>query len=92
MTAPQDEQKIPPRDRRIVKHIKAITEAGDDIELFVQALHAMRDDGSLTSAQRDAIFKTLAQDAAQAYYVIVTGNPIEFDEPEPPENQAKKKK
>lgn len=69
---------IPPRDKRIVKHIKAIAESGVDIEKFVKALHAFRDDASLTTAMREAIFKTMAQDAAQAYYVLVTGETIDL--------------
>jgi hypothetical protein len=70
---------LPPRDKRIVKHIKAIAESGAEIEKFAKALRAFRDDASLTSAQREAVFKTLAQDAAQAYYVMVTGKPIELE-------------
>lgn len=72
-------QTLPPRDKRIVKHIKAIAESGPDIEKFVKALQAFRDDAGMTSAQRDAVFKTLAHDAAQAYYVMVTGKPIELE-------------
>jgi hypothetical protein len=68
---------IPPRDKRIVRHIRAMAEAGNDIEKFVKALHAFRDDASLTSAMRDAIFKTMAHDAAQAYYVLVTGEALD---------------
>jgi hypothetical protein len=69
----------PPRDKRIVKHIRAMAEGGADIEKFVKALHAFRDDASLTSAQREAIFKTMAQDAAQAYYVMTTGEAIDLE-------------
>jgi hypothetical protein len=83
VAAPQEDEKIPPRDKRIVRHIKALSEAGTDIKKFIDALHAFRDDSSLTTGQRDAIFKTMAHDAAQAYYVIVTGKPIEFDEEDP---------
>ena len=71
-------EQLTPRDKRIVRHVKALAEAGDDIPKFIDALHAFRDDASLTSAQREAIFKTLAQEAASAYYVIVTGNQIDF--------------
>jgi len=78
-TPEKQPQPLPPRDKRIVKHIRAIAESGQDIQKFVKALQAMRDDASLTTAQRDAIFKTLAQDAAQAYYVMVTGKPIELE-------------
>src|SRR5262245_6587138 len=70
---------FPPRDKRIVKHIRALEESGQDIEKFVTALRDIRDDASLTPPQREAIFKTMAQDAAQAYYVMVTGKPIELD-------------
>lgn len=75
--------QLPPRDKRIVKHMRAMAEAGTDIDQFTKALQAMRDDASLTTAQRDAIFKTLAQDAAQAYYVMVTGKPIELEKLKP---------
>jgi hypothetical protein len=61
----------------IVKHIRAFAESGVDIEKFVKALHAFRDDASLTTAMREAIFKTMAQDAAQAYYVLVTGEALD---------------
>lgn len=70
---------LPPRDKRIVKHIRAMAESGTDIEAFAKALQSFRDDSSLTTAQREAILKTLAQDAAQAYYVMVTGKPIELE-------------
>ena len=52
-------EKLTPRDRRIVKHLKAIAEAGTDPETFAAALRGIRDDGTLTSAKRDAIYKTL---------------------------------
>jgi hypothetical protein len=74
---------LPPRDKRIVKHIRALAEAGNDIDKFVKALQSFRDDASLTTAQRDAIFKTMAQDAAMAYYVMVTGKPLELEKLEP---------
>lgn len=69
---------LSPRDPRIVKHIRAIAEAGANIEQFARALQAFRDDAALSAAQREAVFKTLAQDAAHAYYVMVTGAPIDF--------------
>lgn len=78
MTA--DADRPTPRDRRIVKHIQALTEAGTDIKKFIQALERMKDDISLTQPQREAIFKTLAQDAASAYFVFATGNPIDLEE------------
>lgn len=75
-----DVQRLTPRDRRIKKHIHAIADAGTDIESFAAALRAVRDDPSLTSAHRDAIFKTLAQDAAQAYFVFATGKELDLEE------------
>lgn len=72
-------EMLTPRDRRIVKHIEAIAEAGQDIEKFAAAVRDVRDDPKLTSAKREAIWKTLAQEAAQAYYVFATGKPIDFE-------------
>jgi hypothetical protein len=77
---PQQPAATSPRDKRIVKHIRALGESGQDIEKFVGALKALRDDAGLTTPQREAIFKTLAQDAAQAYFVMVTGMPIDLDQ------------
>ncbi|MCA9551487.1 MAG: hypothetical protein KC933_15735 [Myxococcales bacterium] len=85
-----DVQRISPRDRRITKHIAAIGQAGSDLEAFAAAVRSVRDDPSLTSAHRDAIFKTLAQDAAQAFFVFATGKALDMEEllgeapPEPP--------
>lgn len=75
-----DFEKLGARDRRIVKHIRALAEAGTDIEKFAASVRSVRDDPSLTSAHRDAIYKTLAQEAAQAYYVFTTGKPINLEE------------
>ena len=74
---PTSQSSLPPRDKRIVRHIKAIAESGVDIEKFVKALHAFRDDASLTTTMREAIFKTMAHDSAQAYYVLVTGEALD---------------
>ena len=71
--------KLGPRDRRITRHIAAITDAGTDIEKFAAALREVRDDPQLTSSHRDAIWKTLAQEAAQAYFVFATGKPIDLE-------------
>lgn len=68
-----------PRDRRIVKHISTIKRAGVDIGRFAQAVEAVRDDPNLSRAMRVAIWKTLAQEAAQAYYVFTTGKPLDMD-------------
>jgi hypothetical protein len=72
-------EKLGPRDRRITKHIGAIAQAGTDIEKFAAAVREVRDDPQLTSAHRDAIWKTLAQEAAQAYFVFATGKPIDLE-------------
>ncbi len=73
-------ERITPRDRRITKHIRAIADAGTDLEGFAAAIRSVRDDPSLTSAHREAIFKTLSQEAAQAYYVFATGKPLDMEE------------
>ena len=73
-------EKIPPRDKRIKRHIAAIAAAGVDIQKFVEALRGVRDDPALTTAHREAIFKTLAQEAAQAYFVFATGKPIDLEQ------------
>ena len=68
-----------PRDRRIVKHVSAIKDAGIDIKRFSKAIEMVRDDPQLSNAMREAIWKTLAQEAAQAYYVFTTGKPLDMD-------------
>ena len=85
----QEVAKITPRDKRIVRHVQAIAEAGVDIEKFADAIRGVRDDPALTSAHREAIFKTLAQDAAQAYFVFTTGKPLDLAELLSPENAPK---
>lgn len=75
-----DIERLSPRDRRITKHIRNIADAGTDIEAFAAAVRAVRDDPSLTSAHRDAIFKTLAQEAGQAYYVFTSGKQLDIEE------------
>jgi hypothetical protein len=72
-------EKLGPRDRRITRHIAAIAEAGTDIEKFAAALRDVRDDPQLTTGHRDAIWKTLAHEAAQAYFVFTTGKPIDLE-------------
>jgi len=72
-------EKMGPRDRRITRHIAAIAEAGTDIEKFAAALRDVRDDPQLTTNHRDAIWKTLAQEAAQAYFVFTTGKTIDIE-------------
>lgn len=69
----------PPRDRRIVKHVQALGSAGTDIDAFEQAVAAVRDDPQLSSAMREAIWKTLAQEAAQAFFVFTTGKALDMD-------------
>lgn len=75
-----DLEKLAPRDRRIVKHIRALNEAGTDLQKFAAAVREVRDDPSLTSAHREAIWKTMAQDAAQAYFVFASGKPLDLDQ------------
>lgn len=62
-----------PRDPRVVAHIHALNDAGTDLERFGERLRAVRDDPALGDRQREAIFKTLAQDAARAYTLIIRG-------------------
>ncbi|MBK8013702.1 MAG: hypothetical protein IPK13_20430 [Deltaproteobacteria bacterium] len=69
---------IGPRDARIGKHIRRLSEASEDPAKFAEALRAFRDDVTLSAPQRDAIFKTLAQDAALGYFVLVTGKPLDL--------------
>lgn len=76
---PVDKPTLPRRDRRIVRHIQAIEAAGTSIEGFQKAIAAVRDDPNLSAAMREAIWKTLAQQAGQAYYVFTTGQPIDMD-------------
>ena len=76
----QGMDRITPRDKRITRHIAEIAAAGTDIEKFAVAVRGVRDDPALTSAHREAIFKTLAQEAAQAYFVFATGKPIDLEQ------------
>lgn len=69
---------IGPRDARIGKHIKQLGEASEDPVRFAEALRAFRDDVTLSAPQREAIFKTLAQDAAIGFFVLVTGKPLDL--------------
>jgi hypothetical protein len=75
----QQFEKLPPRDRRITRHIRALAEAEGSIEKFAAAVSSVRDDPSLSSAHRDAIWRTMAQEAAQAYFVFATGKPIDLE-------------
>lgn len=72
-------ETLGPRDRRIIRHVQALAEAGQDIEKFAAAVRDVRDDPRLTSAHREAIWKTMAQEAAQAYFVFATGKPIDIE-------------
>jgi hypothetical protein len=80
-------ERIGPRDPRILKHIQRISEAGLDLEAFAEALRGVQSDPALSSNHRDAIYKTLAQDAAQAYFTFATGKPLNLEEllGEPPD-------
>ena len=73
-------EKMGPRDPRITKHILALGEASGDIEKFAAALRSVRDDPKLGSSHRTAIYKTLAQQVAQAYVVFASGKPIDLGE------------
>lgn len=68
-----------PRDPRIVRHIRALYEAGGDVEKFGAALAEVRDDPRLSEPMRVAIYKTLAQEAMQGYVVAVSGQPIDYE-------------
>lgn len=65
----------PPRDPRIMKHIQALAAAAEarDPKMLVDALTELRGDARLTPIQRGAIFKTIAQEQASAYQMILTG-------------------
>lgn len=69
----QERPEAAPRDPKIVAHIQALNEAGRDLDCFAERLRAVRDDSELSTGQREAIFKTLAQDAARAYMILVRG-------------------
>lgn len=73
-----DEQTPPARDPAIVKHMRALGEAAEarSIELFTAALDAVREDPSLSPAQRGAILKTIAQEQAATYHMIITKTPF----------------
>ncbi len=72
-------EKLSPRDRRITRHIRALAEAEGSLEKFAAAVSSVRDDPSLSTAHRDAIWRTMAQEAAQAYFVLATGKPIDLE-------------
>ena len=73
-------EKLGPRDPRILKHIRKISEAGVDIDKFSEALRGVQSDPALTTQHREAIYKTLAQDAAQAYFLFASGKPLDLEE------------
>lgn len=73
-------ERIGPRDPRILRHIRKISEAGTDLEAFAEALRGVQSDPALTTSHRDAIYKTLAQEAAQAYFHFATGEALDLEE------------
>ncbi len=79
MSAPENPK--PPRDPRIVKHMRALGAAAEarDVEKFKEALRAIHDDNALTPSQRGAILKTIAQEQAAGFHTIVTGKPFGTD-------------
>ena len=68
------------RDQRIVRHIKALQEGLGHEEAYQQALNGIRDDNGLSDAQREAIYKTLAQQSLLWYIEAATGNPVNVEE------------
>jgi hypothetical protein len=66
------------RDRRILKHIKALADAGTDVKKFVSALQSVRTDNALNHAQKVAIYKTLAQEAAVGYRYAMSGKALDL--------------
>ena len=64
-----------PRDPRIVKHMRALAEAAEErsVEKMTAALDGIRADELLSPQQRGAILKTIAQEQASAYHLIITG-------------------
>lgn len=68
------------RDQRIVRHIKALAAALGQEEAYQQALNGVRDDNGLTEAQREAIYKTLAQQSLLWYIEACSGKPVNFSE------------
>lgn len=60
-------------DPRIVKHVDALARVGTDLEKFLSALDALREDKNLPTAAKRAVLQTLAQDQAIQYVAAVTG-------------------
>lgn len=68
------------RDQRIVRHMKALEAALGQEEAYQQALNGVRDDNSLTPPQREAIYKTLAQQSLLWYIEALSGKPVDVEE------------
>lgn len=68
------------RDQRIVRHMKTLAAALGQEEAYQQALNGIRDDNSLTEAQRAAIYKTLAQQSLLWYIEACSGEPVDMAE------------
>lgn len=74
------DKPAPRRDQKIVAHIKALHQAAGDDEAYATALQAIRDDGTLKPPQREAIYKTLAQQSLLWYLEACSGNPIDLSQ------------
>ncbi|TNE46689.1 MAG: hypothetical protein EP343_22505 [Deltaproteobacteria bacterium] len=68
------------RDQRIVRHMKALEAALGNEEAYQQALNGIRDDNALTGPQREAIYKTLAQQSLLWYIEALKGEPVDVEE------------
>ena len=66
-------------DARLLEHIDALAQAGTDLEAFLVAIDAVRRDPNLSSAARNAIWKTLARDQTIHYLTAITGRMPELD-------------
>lgn len=78
----EDTSKGLRRDQRIVRHVKALNDAAGNDEAWRLALNAVRDDTTLSAAQRGAIHKTLAQQSLLWYVEACSGKPVDLDEVE----------
>jgi hypothetical protein len=62
---------------RIQGHIDALREAGLDTESFFEALVGIRDDRALGDAQRNALYRLLANESFVWYLESLRGKPID---------------
>jgi hypothetical protein len=78
------------RDQRIVHHIRALQETVGLEGPYASALNAVRDDSRLNQEQREAIYKTLAQQSLLWYIEACTGKPVSLADIEAKMTQGKK--